>query len=130
MDPERERVIRDAYAAFMRGDLETALASFAPQATLTNPDYAVEGGVRSGREQVRAGLQSLHDDFEYSLLELEEIVEGPEGVLVVVRFEARGKVSGAPVDDRFVHVLRMRGTEVLDFAWFTTVEEGRRAVGL
>ena len=130
MDAARERLIKDAYAAFLRGDLETTLGVFALQATLTNPEYAVEGGVRVGRDQVRAGLKSLHDDFEYSALEVEEMVEGPEGVLVVVRFEARGKVSGAPVDDRFVHVFRMRGLEVLDFAWFTTLEEARQAVGL
>jgi hypothetical protein len=49
---------------------------------------------------------------------------------VVLRFEARGKVSGAPVNDRFAHVFRMRGLEVLDFAWFRSLEEGRAAVGL
>ena len=130
VEPAQERRIREAYAAFVRGDLDDALASFMPDATFTNPDYAVEGGVRAGHEEVRAGFQALHDEFEYSSLEIEQLVEGPDGVLVVVRFEGRGRLSGAPLDERFFHVFRMRGEQVLDFAWFTSLEEARQAVGL
>src|SRR3954470_3075036 len=130
VEPAQERRIREAYAAFVRGDLDSALASFVPEATFTNPAYAVEGGVRVGYDEIRAGFKSLHDEFEYSSLDVEQLIEGPEGVLVVVRFQGSGKTSGAPLDVRFFHVFRMRGEEVLDFAWFTSLEEGRRAVGL
>jgi ketosteroid isomerase-like protein len=130
VEPAQERRIRGAYTAFVRGDLDVALASFVPEATFTNPEYAVEGGVRVGHEQVRAGFESLHQQFDYTALDIEQLVEGPDGVLVVVRFQGRGKASGAPLDERFFHVFRMRGEEVLDFAWFTSLEEARRAVGL
>jgi ketosteroid isomerase-like protein len=131
VEPAQERQIREAYAAFARGDLGAALAWFVPEATFTNPDYAVEGGVRVGRDQLRVGFESLHDQFEYSSLEIEQLVEGPEGrVLVVVHFEGRGRTSGAPLNERFFHVFQMRGEQVLDFAWFTSLEEGRAAVGL
>jgi ketosteroid isomerase-like protein len=130
VEPAQERRIREAYTAFVRGDLDDALASFVPEATFTNPEYAVEGGVRVGHEQVRAGFESLHQQFDYTALDIEQLVEGPDGVLVVVRFQGRGKASGAPLDERFFHVFRMRGEEVLDFAWFTSLEEARRAVGL
>ena len=36
----------------------------------------------------------------------------------------------APLDDRFFHVLRMEAGRVVDFAWFLSADEGRRAVGL
>jgi ketosteroid isomerase-like protein len=130
VEPAQERLIRDLYAAFVRGDLEEALGTFAPESTYTNPDYAIEGGVRSGREEILAGFKALHDGFEYSTIEIDEIVEGPNGVLVIVHIVARGKESGAPLDTRFAHVFRMRGKQVVDFAWFASVHEGREAAGV
>ena len=130
VDPALERSIRDAYAAFARGDLDTALATFLPDATFTNPSYAVEGGVRAGRDQVRSGFQALRAEFDYASIDIEDIVQGPTGVLVIARVDARGRTSGAPLDDRFFHVLRMEAGRVVDFAWFLNADEGRRAVGL
>ena len=130
VDPGQERRIRAAYAAFVRGDLDGALASFVPEATFTNPDYAVEGGVRVGLDQVRAGFLSLHEQFEYESLDVEEIIEGPAGFLVVAHMHGRGRGSGAPLEGHFFHAFRMRGEQVLDFAWFSSLEEGRAAVGL
>jgi ketosteroid isomerase-like protein len=130
MDAAQEALIRDGYAAFARGDLDTALATFLPDSTYTNPDYAVEGGVRSGFDEVRAGFRALHDEFEYSAVDIEQILEGPDGILVVVHAQATGRVSGAPLDGRFFHVLRIQDRQVVDFAWFTSLEEGRGAVGL
>jgi ketosteroid isomerase-like protein len=130
VDPALERHLRETYAAFARGDLDATLAAFRPDATMTNPEYAVDDGVRVGRDEVRAGLQSLHDQFEYAGVEIEELLEGPRGVLVVARMEARGRGSGAPLVGRFFHVFRMSGEQVVDFAWFRSLEEGREAVGL
>jgi ketosteroid isomerase-like protein len=130
MDPALERRIRDAYAAFARGDLDAAIDGFLPEATLTNPEYALEGGVRRGRDQLRTGLQALHNEFEYSELEVEELIEGPDGVLVLARMRASGRGSGAPLEARFAHVLRFENDLVVDLAWFRTAEEGRQAVGL
>jgi ketosteroid isomerase-like protein len=130
VEPAQERRIRDLYAAFARGDLEEALATFAPESTYTNPDYAIEGGVRSGREEILVGFKALHDGFEYSALEVDEIIDAPNGLLVIVHIVARGKESGAPLDTRFAHIFRMRGEQVLDFSWFASIDEGRAAAGL
>ncbi len=130
MDPVLEQRIRDAYAAFLRGDVDTALDEFLPEATFRNPEYAIEGGVRQGREELRASFQALHDGFDFTAFEVEQLIEGPDGVLAIVRTEATGKGSGAPFESRFAHMFRLRDQQVVDFAWFRTVEEGRRAVGL
>jgi ketosteroid isomerase-like protein len=130
VDPAQEELIRKGYAAFARGDLEAAVESFVPEATFTNPDYAIEAGVRSGVDQVRAALQSLHDQFEFSVIEVDQIVEGPRGVLVAVHVSGRGRASGAPLEGRFFHVFQIRGEQTLDFAWFMSLEEARQAVGL
>jgi ketosteroid isomerase-like protein len=130
MDPDQERLIRDGYAAFARGDLDTALATFLPDSTFTNPEYAVETGVRTGFESVRAGFRALYDEFDYTAIDVEEIVDGPGGYVAVVHVVGRGKLSGAPLDVRFFHAFTTREGRVVDFSWFTSLEEARQAVGL
>jgi ketosteroid isomerase-like protein len=130
VDPLLETRILEGYAAFARGDLEAALEHFAPDATLTNPEYDLEAGGVQGRDEVAAALRSLHEWFEYEAVEVEELTEGPAGVLAVVHVRARGRGSGAPTDARFFHAFRTEAGRAASLAWFATKEEGRRAVGL
>jgi ketosteroid isomerase-like protein len=130
MEPAFERRIRDAYQLFLTADMDVILREFAPDATFTNPPYAVEGGVRRGREQVGVGLQALHREFEFRSVDVEQLIEGPDGVLAIVRIDAHGRASGAPLQGRFFHTWRLRDGLVADFAWFATGEEAREAVGL
>jgi ketosteroid isomerase-like protein len=130
MDPALERRIYDFYAAFGRGDLETVLEAFAPDVRLVNPDYAVDGGVREGRDGMRAALEGIHEQFEYERIEVERLEEGPDGVLGVFRMVVSGRVSGAPLSQTFTHVFRFREDLVVELLWFRTLEEGRQAVGL
>ena len=130
MDPALERRIHDAYAAFGRRDVDAFLEVFDPDAKLINPEYAVEGGIRHGRDGVRTALMNLHEQFDYERVEVEQIEEGPDGVLVVFRMVVSGRVSGAPLDQCFAHAIRLRDGLVVDFRWFRTAAEARHAVGL
>jgi ketosteroid isomerase-like protein len=130
MDPAVERQLRNAYEVFLTGDMDLILRGFAPDATFTNPPYAIEGGVRRGLDELRVSFQALHDEFEFRSLDIEELIEGPEGVFAIVRADARGRSSGAPLHGRFYHSWRLRDGLVADFAWYTTLEEGRAAIGL
>jgi ketosteroid isomerase-like protein len=130
MDPALERRLHDFYAAFGRGDVDAVLEAFDPDVRMINPEYAVDGGVRHGRAGVRAALEGLQEQFDYERIELEQIEEGPDGVLGVFRMVVSGRASGAPLDQCFTHVFRFRGDLVVEFLWFRTLEEGRQAVGL
>jgi ketosteroid isomerase-like protein len=130
MDPALERQIRRGYEAFVNGDMDRAVREFVPDATFTNPPYAIEGGVRHGVDAVRASFQALHDQLEFRSARVEELIEGPDGVLAVVKVDARGRGSGAPLDGRFFHAFKLRDGLIADFAWFSTLDEGRQAVGL
>jgi ketosteroid isomerase-like protein len=130
MDPALERRIHHFYAAFGQGDVDTLLEAFDPDVKMINPDYAVDGGVRQGRAGVRAALTGLQEQFDYERIAVEQIEEGPDGVLVVFRMVVSGRASGAPLDQCFTHVFRFRGELVIEFLWFRTLAEGRRAVGL
>jgi ketosteroid isomerase-like protein len=130
MDPALERRIRDFYAAFSGGDVDTVLESFDPDVKLINPEYAIDGGVRHGRAGVRAALAGLHEQFDYERIDVERLEEGPDGVLGVCRMVGSGRASGAPIDESFTHVFRLRGELVVEVLWFRTLAEGRRAAGL
>jgi ketosteroid isomerase-like protein len=130
MDPALEARIHDVYAAYARGDVDALLEAFAPNATLVNPEYAVDGGVRQGRDELGAALIALHEQFAYEELEVERIEEGPAGVAVDIRMVVSGRSSGARLEQRFSHVLRLRDELVVELLWFSTPAEGRRAAGL
>ena len=130
MDPDNERRIRAGYAAFERGDLDATMEDFAVDTRFVNPEYALESGEREGREGVEDAFQSVHEWMKLESLDVEEVVEGPEGYLVVVRIQGVGRASGIPVDARYVHVLHYRDDRVYRFTWFDTREEGLAAIGL
>ena len=71
-----------------------------------------------------------HDLFDYDAIEVRELAEGPEGVLVMVRYRGSGKTSGAPVDVPMAHVLQIRDGRVARLAWYGTRAEGADAAGL
>ena len=130
MDPALVRRMRDFYAAYERGDVDAVLEGIHPDVKLINPEYAIDGGVRHGHEGMRAAFRSLHEQFDYERVEIEQLEEGPDGVVGVFRTIASGRASGAPIDQSFAHVFRFRDDLVVEFLWFRTLDEGRRAVGL
>jgi ketosteroid isomerase-like protein len=130
VDAATEQRIREAYAAFVAADFDTLNAFFHPDAVYVNPSYAVETGTRQGTPALTDVWRSLHEMFEFSEVQVEELREGPNGVFVLLRLEGRGRVSGAPTLLSQAHVLELRDGRAVSLAWFGTREEGLRAAGL
>ncbi|MBN1528639.1 MAG: nuclear transport factor 2 family protein [Thermoleophilaceae bacterium] len=129
IDPALERRIRRAYADFARGDLDAAMAGFAPEAELVNPEYSMEAD-SSGRDALRESFEAMHAQFEYESLDVVHIEATPRGVLAEVRARATGRGSGVPIDETFTHVLDIRDGRIVAYRWFSTRAEGRAAAGL
>ena len=130
MDPALEERIRKGYAAFVAGDLDATLEHFAPDVSYVNPEYALDAGTREGRASMREGLETLHDQFAFDSIEIEEIVEGDDVAVLMVKVQAKGRHSGIPLEQTFTHVWRGRGDQAVSFEWFLTREEGLAAAGL
>ena len=130
VDPELERAIRHAYAAFADGDVESLRSFWREDAIYVNSPYAMEAGTREGRDAVVEIWNGLHSLFEYEAVEVQEITEGLAGVLVVVRYRGRGKASGAPVDVPMAHAIQIRDGRVAQLAWYGTRAEAAAAAGL
>ena len=130
MDPDLERRIRGTYEAFARGDVDSVLDNFDEGSRVANPEYALEGGEAEGREAAAASFQSTLEWLNLESLDIEELVEGPKGVLVMIRLRGEGRGSGVPVDVRYAHAIEFEDDRVQRFTWFETREEGLAAVGL
>ena len=130
VDPELERTIRDAYAAFAEGDVESLRGFWHEDAIYVNPPYAMEAGTREGRDAVEEIWNGIYSLFEFETVDVLEITEGAAGVLVVVRYRGRGRTSGAPVDVPMAHVVDIRDGRVARLAWYGTRAEAAEAAGL
>jgi ketosteroid isomerase-like protein len=130
MDPATERLIRQGYAAFARGDLAALRRAFHPDAEYVNPPYAIDGGTRRGVKELSGIWRSLHELFEIDSVQVDELREGPRGVFVMTRTRGRGRGSGVPSDVSQAHVLEVRDRRIVRLAWFATREEGLAAAGL
>jgi ketosteroid isomerase-like protein len=130
VDPALEQKIRHAYEAFGRADATRLAEFFHEDALYVNPPEAVEPGTRTGLAEIAAVWDSVFGTFEFAGVEIEELAEGSAGLLVVARYDGRGRASGAPVDFPVHHVLQLRGDRVERLQWYITRDEAAAAAGV
>jgi ketosteroid isomerase-like protein len=130
VDPVLEDRIRRGYAAFVAGDLDATMEYFAPDVAYVNPEYALDAGTREGLAGMRRGLETLHDQFAFESIDIEEIVEGDDVAVHMVHVRAEGRHSGVPLHQTFAHVWRGVDEQAVSFEWFLTREEALAAAGL
>jgi ketosteroid isomerase-like protein len=130
MDQGVERLVRDAYAAFVAADFDTLLRIFHPDAEYVNPPEAVEGGTRRGEAELQQLWAGVHELFDIDSVEVHELREAPAGVFAFVLFRGRGRGSGVPVDVQQYHVIALRDGRIASLAWFLEREDALAAAGL
>ena len=101
MSQENVEVIRTAYEAFDRGDLEAVSRLHARtiewQTSVEDPDAATH----RGRAAVRRYIEGYMETFPRLRADLEECVEaGGDRVLATVRYTGRARASGMDMDWR------------------------------
>ena len=124
---ERRALIERIYGLFVLGRLGELRPLLHPEVEFVNPGDAVEPGTRRGPGEFIAALAGLHELFDYEGAELERWAERGDRSLAIVRFRARGKGSGAPLDERFAHLLEFDGDRVVRLEWFHKESAGQAA---
>jgi len=95
-----------------------------PELEYVNPSYAVESGVRRGRDTL-ARIREVYPDFR---VETERFVDVGDEVAVIGL--ARGtSTSGVEVTWRQGYVWTIRDGSAVRFRWFNDPDEALRAVG-
>ena len=132
MSKENVQIVRDAVAAFNRGDLDAWLEFLSDDI-----DYrAVEGalddaGPIQGKEAMRAFVQDwldMFDDFRAEPIELIEV--GEDKVIAVGRISGRAKLSGVETDLTYAELWTIRDGKVARGRQYWTREEALEAAAL
>jgi ketosteroid isomerase-like protein len=129
---ENVEVVRRAFAAFNRGDLDAALKRMHPDIEWQTHDAFPDAGTYRGREGVREFWQTWRDTFRGFRLHLEECVPvGEHCVLAAFRVSGEGAGSGVGVESPAVFQLgEIRDGQVIWVGMFSTESEAREAAGL
>ncbi len=105
--------VKEAYAAFGRGDVAAVIALLDEEVEWTAPEILPHGGHAHGHEEVGAffgGLVEMWSDFD---LDITDIVDGGERAIAFGR--ASGKLRGADSGYGFVHIFTFDGDKVTRF---------------
>jgi ketosteroid isomerase-like protein len=113
--------VRSSYEAFNRDDLEGALAMMADDIVWHQAQGLPHGGVYHGLAAVRAAVFDPLDEewWEDFRADPDEVIGLGDDVVVIGRYTARAKGTGAPLDVPFAHVWRFRNGRAVRFHQFT-----------
>lgn len=114
MSEENVARVREAYAAFNRGDVEAAVAVFDEEAEWYPYLGALEGSVYRGREALRQMWTELNENFSGNLqIEVKELIDCGERVVAVIEARAVGTASGAEVRRAWAQLAALRNGLVI-----------------
>ena len=122
MSQENVELVRSIYRRWNSDESTRDLID--PELEYVNPPYAVESGVRRGRDTL-AAIREVYPDFH---IETERFVDAGDEVAVIGL--ARGtSISGVDVTWRQGYVWTIREGTAVRFRWFNDPDEALRAVG-
>jgi uncharacterized protein len=122
--------IERAYEAMSRLDAEALVAVCDPEVEFRSRIAEADDVTYRGHDGVRDYIASLAEVFEWIRTEPLDVVEEGDRVVVSNIFRARGRGSGAEVEERFFQALRFRDRRSLWWAFYPSRAEALAAVGI
>jgi uncharacterized protein len=132
MSQENIKTVRNAAAAFNRGDLDAWLEYLADDIDYRAAEGALDDrGPMHGKEAVRAYAQEWLDMFDEFKTEPVELIDaGGDKVIAVGRISGRAKLSGVETDLTYAVVYTIRDGKVARGREYMTRAEALEAAGL
>jgi ketosteroid isomerase-like protein len=135
MSQENVEVVRRAYDAWNREDLDAFLSVVHPDAKWRGD--GVEDlfiGIKTlyqGHAGFREWWNAVHEPWDYFKSHVQRTFVGGDYVVTVVRFEAKGRESGAQVELPFLtNVMGLKDGLIVEFNAYYSLEEALKAAGL
>jgi ketosteroid isomerase-like protein len=120
-EQDNVRLIKEQYAAFQRGDLQSVLDTMTDDIEWITPGpqaFLPLAGNRRGREEVTQFFSILSDTNEYSLFEPLEFIAQGDRVVVLVKAQGTVKATGYSIEAEMVHLFTVRDGKVERFREF------------
>jgi ketosteroid isomerase-like protein len=132
MSQENVEIVRRAWDAFERGDIQLAMEAFDPEIEFdVSRDVwgsVVGGGLYHGFEGLATWFGDLYDAWDGFEMSAEEVIDvGGDRVITVLFARGRGRASGIEIEHRPAGIGTMRAGKVVRLAWFPSREEALAA---
>ena len=118
-EAQNTQVIKDAYAAFQRGDIKTILDSLDEnvvwQGVIGTEGVLPQSGVRRGRAAVAEFFKQVSDTTDFTEFTPETFVAQGDIVVGLGRYSAKLKPSGGTMSSSWVMVFTLKNGKVIDF---------------
>ena len=121
--------LKDAYAAFNRGDIDAAVAGLDPQIEWSEPAEFPGGGAYHGRAAVKGYLSQSRAPWVEGSSEPEQMIAAGDRIVVMVhaRFRLKGNETWQEVD--LADVYTVRDGKIVAMRAFQNRGEALRWVG-
>jgi ketosteroid isomerase-like protein len=113
-DPE---IVRTAFEAFSRGDIDGVLELCDPDVVVRDPQRT--GTTFKGPEGLRSFFEEWLENWEEYRTEPVEFTEVGDEMLVHARQSGKGKLSGIEIDQDLFVVVRMRDGKFVEYRLYT-----------
>jgi ketosteroid isomerase-like protein len=128
---ENVDVIRGLYDGFAAGDVPKVLAAMDPAIEWNEAENfpLSDRNPYVGPEAVAEGVfQRLADEWDGWSVDVGELVDAGDTVVMLGRYRATNKATGAPLDAQCVHVWRLREGKAVGFQQYVDTAQVQRAI--
>jgi hypothetical protein len=120
---QNTKVVREAYAAFGRGDIAALLEMMADeihwQPVIGTANYVPFSGARTGKASVAEFFKRVAETEDFQQFEPRELVAQGDTVVAIGSYRATAKATGRTFESDFVMVFTFRNGRVVAFREFT-----------
>jgi ketosteroid isomerase-like protein len=125
---ESVELVANAYAAFARGDNNTALSYYDPDVEFSQPADEPGGGTYYGVDGVVDAFQKWLAPWDEYRVDLEEITDHGEHVLARTRHHMQGKASGVEVEKTIFQLWTVRNRRIVRVRMYYDEAEALAAI--
>ena len=122
MEAENTKLVKDAYAAFQRGDIQAVLATLSDdvewRAVIGTEGVVPTSGLRRGHAGVGEFFQQLSTTTTFEAFEPREFIAQGDQVAVIGRYKGKALATGKLYDSEWVMVFTVRNGKVVRFREF------------
>jgi ketosteroid isomerase-like protein len=127
---EDVELVRAAYEAYSRGDMEAAAAAYAPDNEWDLHRFRPDIDATTGVDELAEGIGSWRDAWDDHFFELESLTEAGEDIVAVINEGGVGRTSGVPVRLRYGQIITVRDGKIAKTVVYRDPDEAFTDAGI